>query len=361
MPVLLHCIPSLGGGGAERQVVQLSNQLTGRGWQVHIALLNEGPMRAHLRPETTVHRLACNSNYDPRISVRVLALIRRLRPDLVQTWLTQMDVLAGPAARLARRPWIVSERSSEAVYGDAKSRFRALIGRGATAVIANSAGGIDYWKTRNRRHDLQFVVPNALDVDRIAAAAPEMPPQLPPGAPLILAAGRLSAEKNVLTMTDALDRATRATGAVAVVCGQGPQFDDVRARIEQLGAGSRIFPVGFQQHVWGMMKCAAAFVSVSHLEGRPNAVIEAMACGTPLVVSDIPSHREFLDEQCALLVDRHSPDAIAGGIVAAINDQSAARARAAAARLRVEPWSPQNIATQYEDAYRQILAAAGKH
>ena len=64
---------------------------------------------------------------------------------------------------------------------------------------------------------------------------------------------------------------------------------------ERIGSGS---PEG----CWSVLKASKAFVSTSAFEGQPNAVLEAMACGCPLVVSDIPAHREFLSAETAAIV-----------------------------------------------------------
>ncbi len=73
------------------------------------------------------------------------------------------------------------------------------------------------------------------------------------------------------------------------------------------------------------MKVARVFVSPSRFEGHPNVVLEAIACGTSLIVSDIPEHREFLDPSCAVLV---SPDDVTGltaAIEAALSDPESFR------------------------------------
>ena len=97
------------------------------------------------------------------------------------------------------------------------------------------------------------------------------------------------------------------------------------------------------------------FVSVSYLEGQPNAVIEAMACGCPLVVSDIPMHREFLDESCALFVDPDDPAAIAAAIGSCLADAEAARARSRAARERAAGWTVSGMAHSYDRVYAECL------
>src|SRR6185436_12110902 len=93
------------------------------------------------------HRIEGLGNHDPRLLVRLVRLLRRARPDVVQTWLTQMDVLGGLAARLVGRPWILSERASALAYPPGlKIRLRERIGRTADAIVSNSAGGDRYWE-----------------------------------------------------------------------------------------------------------------------------------------------------------------------------------------------------------------------
>ena len=110
---ILHLIPTLHGGGAERQLVYLAAGLRALGCDVHVGLQQGGTNLARLEAaQATVHQLNTRGNYDPRILPAIVRLIRRVRPDVVQTWLMQMDVAGGAAALLTGTPWIVSERSS---------------------------------------------------------------------------------------------------------------------------------------------------------------------------------------------------------------------------------------------------------
>ena len=102
------------------------------------------------------------------------------------------------------------------------------------------------------------------------------------------------------------------------------------------------------------MKRAQAFVSLSWREGQPNAVQEAMASGCPLVLSDIPGHREIADEGCALLVPPDSPEAVARALRAVLDDPGAARERAVRARARVQALSIPTLASRYEAVYRDV-------
>jgi glycosyltransferase involved in cell wall biosynthesis len=104
------------------------------------------------------------------------------------------------------------------------------------------------------------------------------------------------------------------------------------------------------------MKAADVFVSVSYFEGMPNTVAEAMACGCPLVLSDIPQHREICPGDGALYADPRDPRAIAKAVVAAIDNSSACRTRAQRAQSATLEWSPMAMAERYEAIYREVLS-----
>src|SRR5690349_22535546 len=100
---VLQCVPSLAGGGAERQVTYLVKELALIGWDVHVAYVHGGPNLARLQQTpATLHQLDSTGNYDPRILWQLLRTIRRVEPDVVQCWLLQMEVLGGLASMLTR-------------------------------------------------------------------------------------------------------------------------------------------------------------------------------------------------------------------------------------------------------------------
>ena len=78
---------------------------------------------------------------------QIVKTIQDVKPHIVHTWLTQMDVLGGLAAILTRTPFILSEQSSSKAYvGTWKDRLRLLIGKKSFAIIANSRSGKEYWQ-----------------------------------------------------------------------------------------------------------------------------------------------------------------------------------------------------------------------
>jgi glycosyltransferase involved in cell wall biosynthesis len=351
------------GGGAERQLTYLARGLRDVGCEVHVALQHEGPNLAALADAgATIHRLGLRGNHDVRLVGRLLRIISAVRPDVVQCWLTQMQIAGGTAAMLARRPWIFSERSSGIAYPPGvKNTVRARIGSRASAIVSNSAEGDRYWAPRVGRA-WRYVIPNGLPLGEIAVVtpAPRGEMDLDPDEAFLLFAGRLDEKKNARTFVHALSRVRPAVPFRAMICGQGPQSVDIERLIAGLGLQARVQLIGYTSGLWRLMKRASVLVSTSRCEGHPNVVLEAMACGCPLVVSDIPAHREFLDEDSAMIVSVEDAAGVARSIEQVLERPTEAAARARVARVRAESYSVARMAQQYACVYEEVLSGSGR-
>lgn len=351
---ILHIIRKLAAGGAERQCCLLAEAQQDAGHDVHIGFGETAPIADRLIARgVQLHRVESRSNLSPYLIFQTAALIRRTRPDVVQTWLTQMDVIGGLAATLCGVPWVVAERASAPCYPQSTRTFlRLRVAHYAAAIVANSNQGARYWRSRASTSLLQCVIPNAVPFAEIAVARPSHSDVL--ASPTILCASRLSPEKNFGVLIPALCQVLEATPAIAVVCGEGPDASQISARVGELNLGDRITIAGRCENLWPRMKAAAAFVSISHFEGCPNSVLEAIACGCPVVLSDIPEHRELVDEQCAWFVDRTDPAAVAAAIQDVLARPDEALRRSAAARAAIAPYTLQECVRRYDDVYTSI-------
>lgn len=356
---VLHCIPTMAGGGAERQLSIIAPLIASMGHDIHVASLRGGVFLDRLIDGgVTVHRLAAYGNHDPLLIPRLVRLARRIRPDVIQTWLTQMDVFGGTAALLARIPWVISERSSALGYPKSlKNRLRAFLGRRASAVASNSAGGDDYWRTQGMK-SIRKIIPNAV-APELASVAPADPASagLDPSLPLIVFAGRMSPEKNVGVLLEALERVLPSVPAAAILCGDGPLLAETRARAASLIASHQIAVAGFCSDVWSWIRRADVLVSVSTYEGSPNSVIEAMTLRVPVVVSDIPAHRNLFSDGSAFFADAKSPESVAEAICDALRDRERARRHAELATALVAQWSPAAVAEDFLSLYSAVLEA----
>jgi glycosyltransferase involved in cell wall biosynthesis len=294
------------------------------------------------------------------IFFRLILLMRKLRPDVVQTILTPMDIMGGTAAMLTRTPWVLKESSSAALYTSGlRYRWRQALARRAHGIVSNSAGGAVYWRSVGVERPL-CVVPNGVPVDEIEKASGSIRNdlQFSENTRVLLFAGRLDAGKNVENLIHALSRISDQLDFVAFICGDGRR----RARLERLarefGLAQRVIFTGYVSNLWTLMKRADLVISLSRFEGRPNVVLEAMGCGCPLVVSDIPAHREVLDDSTASFVDPEDPRQVARVIEEVLVRSGITQARARAAQDKVAQWSIAATARQYEQVYLRLLSGA---
>jgi glycosyltransferase involved in cell wall biosynthesis len=179
-----------------------------------------------------------------------------------------------------------------------------------------------------------------------------------PEEKVVLYAGRMDSGKNVEGVITALAHIAHEMPFTAVVCGDGPHRRRLERMALELGIAHRVVFTGYVDNLWDLMKRADALISLSRFEGCPNVVLEAMACGCPLIVSDIPAHREILDERSALFVDPKDPDEAASAIRATLFSGDAARGRACAAHARVAGRPIEETARLYEQLYVSLIDEA---
>jgi glycosyltransferase involved in cell wall biosynthesis len=356
---VLHCIPSMDGGGAERQLAYLAGELIRQGCQVDVALTRGGVNLARLEASgARIHELGTVRTHDPRLLVRLTRMMAGVKPDVVQCWLTQMQIAGGAAALMLRLPWVFSERASAEAYPPTfKNLVRARIGRTASAIVSNSAGGDRYWAAGARGDVPRYVVPNGLPLEELAAvpAATEEAAGLAPGERLVLFAGRFDHQKNAGVLVRALGLVRTSVPFRAILFGDGPLRSDVEQLIRACGLQANVRVAGYTPQLWGLMKRADLFVSASAFEGNPNVVLEAMAVGCPLIVSRIFTHEEFLDERTAILVTPGDSEALARAIEAVLGDTAGARRRAVKAAERTVSRAMSSVARQYIRIYEDVL------
>ena len=369
---ILFCIPSLDHGGAERQLTYLAAELARMGHDVHVAAAR-GPNLDRLKSSGVIwHSLGWHTKQDGSILfrltrfIRIIAiwfrlvvLIQKLKPDVVQSILAPMDVLVGAATRLTGTPWILKESSCAALYDalygtDLKVWIRSFLGRMSNAIVSNSMGGHDYWHSALVGRPLH-IIPNALSWDEMNnAGSDSIHFAVERNEKVVLCAGRIDLGKNVENVIIALASIADDVAFTAVICGDGNRRQHAERLARGLGIAHRIFFTGYIDDLWAFLKRADVLVSLSLFEGCPNVVLEAMACGCPLVVSDIPAHREILDESSASFVNPFRPTTAAEAIKFALTDGASARERASFAQAKVAGFTIEHTARLYERLYLDV-------
>ncbi len=360
---ILHCIPSMGGGGAERQLCYMAEQMSRDGLDVHVAYFQDGANSKRLKISgAQIHHLSCLNNYDPMIICKIVRIIRKINPQIVQTWITQIDILAGIASILTKTPFIVSERNSSLAYGYGwKDRIRIAIGRRADAIISNSKKGIKYWANKVKKPELK-VIRNSIPFDEILKTPKFLLPSMliDESNEIIIFAGSYNKQKNLYNLFCALQQVlTKRENAVALFFGNGPQRESLINLKNQYDIRDRIKILGYSSELWNWFKVADVFVSISYFEGTPNTVLEAVASKCPIVISDIPEHREILDDNSSYFVPVSNTKAIANGIIKALSDPYESKRRAASAYNKIKDWTVKSVTNEYITFYNLILNKKG--
>jgi glycosyltransferase involved in cell wall biosynthesis len=352
MKPILHVIRSLTGGGAERQLALLAHEQA-KHWQVHIALRQRGSYyQQHLAESNVIiHELGDLRRGHPLLFVRLNDVVRRVRPALIQTWLLQMDLVGGAIALKSRVPWVLTERTTAAAYDQfpVSSRLRYHLGRHANAIVANSRAGADYWRGSPRVTTIQ----NAVDLEGIRSEPPARFDDS--DLPAFLAVGRLVPQKAHDVLLRAVSLVPREHHFRLVILGDGVLATRLNEQIRALQLGNRVRLLPYQSNWWGALKTATALINASRLEGQPNVVLEAMAAGCPVIVSDIPPHREFLDEESSQLFPVGNARALADALVATILDPARAAERATRAAAVIGQATAAAAAAAYDGVYAQLL------
>jgi glycosyltransferase involved in cell wall biosynthesis len=169
---------------------------------------------------------------------------------------------------------------------------------------------------------------------------------------VVIFVGRLATQKNIALLLAVAAEVCHRSNAVFLICGDGPLRAEAEEAARSSQASERIRFLGQRNDVWGLMKASHAFVSTSLYEGQPNAVLEAMVCGCPLVVSDIPTHREFLGPATAAIVPLVKEEFVRA-VLEALRRTPDVLARAKEAKRQAERHQSGSAALDYEMIYTE--------
>ena len=271
--------------------------------------------------------------FNPALVTRaILPLARRLHAetpfDMVDAQFFYPD---GPAAaRIARAlniPLAIKARGGDILYWGAIPGAREQIRQAAnqasvvlsvSEALAQDMVALGLPADRMRVHytglDHTRFYPRPRDAARAALASRLPALALPEGARIVACVGNLIRLKNQLLAIAAM--AQLPDDIVLVLVGGGPDEANLRHEVNGLGLNHRVYFAGALGHddLPLMLSAAEAMVLASEREGLANAWIEALACGAPIVISDVGGAREVIDRPAAgRLVDRN-PQAIAEGL-----------------------------------------------
>jgi glycosyltransferase involved in cell wall biosynthesis len=356
-------------GGGERFLVGLATGLDAERWDVTVCVMksHHGPLVSELEEAAVrVVTIDRSGRKDVGAFGRLVALMRRERPEIVHTHMFTANLWGTIAARLARVPVVVAHEQTWSYVGQPLRRFLdgRVIGRLADSMVAVS--------TRDQERMVAIEhVPAAKTLYIPNAYMPplgESPPGdlraelgLAPDTPLAGTMVVLRAQKALDVLLDAfalvLERLPEAHLAIA---GYGPMGEQWQEHARSIGIAERVHWLGIRTDGAVVREALDVAVMSSDFEGTPLFSFECMAARLPMVVTDVGGQRDIFENGVsALLVPAQDPPAMADALVALLSSPERRREMADAAYERLSEFTVERAVERVEALYRRELAAKG--
>jgi glycosyltransferase involved in cell wall biosynthesis len=346
-------IRSLHAGGAERQLVTLATALHRLGRRVHVATFYPGGELTErlVSAGVPVTSLGKKGRWDlAAFSLRLVRFIRRERPQVLYTWLPDPNVITAllrPFFPTVRLVWGIGASYMDLSQYSWVARVsyraaRALANR-ADLIIVNSSAGAAYHRRRGYPAERLRVVRNGIDTeyfrpDPIGRERLRAEWNVPSKAPLVGLVARLDPMKDHRTFLEAAARLAQRLPDVRFVCvgGGPPAYErELRQLSSALGLASRLCWAGTRADMPAVYSALDVSTLTSTGEGAPNVVAEAMACGTPCVVTDVGDSAEIVGG-LGEVVPVRTPDAVASAWERVLADSLRRRSSVQRARVVTE-------------------------
>jgi glycosyltransferase involved in cell wall biosynthesis len=343
-------VPFLNPGGAERAALEMATAAP----RSHCSVVAEwrgGELAGDPLARDVVFASDAAGGRASRV-VRLTRTLRPIRPHVVVSMLSPLVTAAAaralrvPVVHWLQAPW--SQTTSVGAHGPVGAVQRRLLrlATAGTSLVAAAAPGLcDECERLGIPRGKLGLLPNGLrlpDVTRTDRA------RLPP---TLVTVGRLEPQKrhDLTIRAVAMIAAERPVRLVVVGCGRDEAA--LRGLARRLGVDAFVEFTGFVQAPVEQLRRADVFVLASDHEGFGNAIVEALACGLPAVVSDVPYGPRFILDggRYGTLVEPGSVDALARGIRQALDRGTYSAEEAAAARRRAAAFEIGRVAQRFED------------
>lgn len=361
---ILHIVSSLGTGGAEAFATDLARTLAVRGHRVTVVVFSEAAHMQDTTAKEAENRAALEAAGVGIILIghlrrrqvlpaiwQLRRILSRLKPDLVHAHL-KLGILAVCLAFWRGRLVVTHHNTPlhKPVW------LMRLLARRASAYIGISAGAVE--NLRGICRCPVTYIPTGIDFARLGHGAA---PRRAEGSALTsISAGMLRPQKNYPLLIDVVARAREAGIDLSARIAGGGETAALARRIAERGLEGHVELLGSRSDVAGLMRQADFYLLTSLWEGKPIALMEAMASGLPVIASDVGGCGEVLgrDGACAILCDPARPESFVAAIRELAENPDRRAAMAVAARERVREFSIESVAERHIDLYARLLDRA---
>lgn len=322
-------LPSLEGGGAERVVVKLLREMSTAEIQLDLVLVAAHGLYLDQIPKT----VRIIDLHTQRVAEAVFPLCRYLRqerPLILISNMSHVNIIACLAKMLthSKNAVVCVEHAQFGAEQNVREKIVQYLARWlypkADAVIAVSQGTAKSVEAaiKAMRGKVQVIYPPVVDEALLTESeAPLEHPWLGSEIPLFLTVCRLSTQKDFTTLLNAFQLLRRQRQARLLILGEGPFREALEAQVSAMNLSEDVAMPGFTANPYAYMRQVNAFVLSSRSEGFGLVLIEAMACGCPVVSTDCPGGpREILEDgRFGALVPVGDAEALAAAMCQALD------------------------------------------
>jgi glycosyltransferase involved in cell wall biosynthesis len=312
-----------------------------------------------------VRRVPRRGRFSPGFLRRLTRLIESERPDVVHCWLVSACLWGGLAAHRARAGRIVwSYRSSLIELSPLLRAARRWCDRGLYHLANTRAVAAAARRHVGAPEARLAVIPNGIELaparDAGARAALLAAHREPPATRIVLSVGRLAMEKNYPMLLRVASRFSPDEPVRFFIVGHGELEVALRDQAKRLGVLDRVHFLGLRDDVPDLLPAADLFAFTSRIEGAPNALLEAMAAGRPIVSTRFDGLDDLLvADRDARVVDHDDDRAFEEAVRGLLADRPAAEALGQSARRTVtERFGVSAMVEATLSFYRRILASS---
>lgn len=364
---ILFIVNVLSGGGGERVVQTLANYLSKHErYQITIVTLetlgDAYALDAGIKQRTLKTRMICHGIGKilciPIQGYELACILREERPDASISFLVRSNLVHILSRRFGNKyPIFLSEHSpSRRQYKSGKLKDRVMrrlirwLYPQADGVFAVSSGVKDNLLSFGVSACKIKVIYNPQPLQELHKMALELPSiQIRQDVYRLITIGRLIDLKDHETLIKAFAKVRTNVAACLYIIGNGPNRKKLENLAQTLGVGDAITFLGWQPNPFALLKQADLFVLSSRFEGFGNVLVEAMACGLPVVSTDCPSGpREILkDGELGILVPVGDVDALAHAITTLLSEPDSRAEYARRGKERAKEFDVSIIAKEY--------------
>jgi glycosyltransferase involved in cell wall biosynthesis len=355
---IAYIIDSLSFGGAERQLSLLVRALPDPFSPLVISLSEEiHPFGEQLRSDgIDVIALPRHSGIDVlRLSGTVRALHSH-RADIVHGFLDAANAYAFTSGRFLRKPVVLSLRNELLRVRGARATVLTWMLRHAARVLVNSSSGAEHLRTAVGVDEQKILhIPNWIDPKRMGHVREIPPPGTPPTIGFV---GRFARQKRLDILLDSFKQVLDTMpDARLILMGGGSEHGMVTTRIRDLGIAGRVEIIEPNPDVDATLRQLHIFVMTSDFEGLPNAAMEALSMGIPIVSTPVGDIRELVVEgQTGMYLDKNDPGSVSDTLVRALTDRTLLeRSLTAGPKLIEEKFSLARAVERLSAVYHEIL------